>query len=132
MKLPGMKIQDMAIVKSLVSVAWADGEVHETEKEMVEALISAFGANETEAGFIRDYAAEQKTLDDIPLDDLSPDDRRVVLQHAVYLTYVDSEQHEAESRFLDELWKRLDIPEDEARQIREYAEARAKKHLNLA
>jgi uncharacterized membrane protein YebE (DUF533 family) len=126
-----MKIQDMAIVKSLVSVAWADGEYHDNEKEMVDALISAFGANESEAGFIREYAAEQKTLDDIPLGDLSPDDRRVLLQHAVYLTYVDNEQAAAERKFLDDLAKTLEIPGDEAHQIREYAEGRARRHLNL-
>lgn len=126
-----MKTQDMAIVKSLVSVAWADGEIHEAEKEMVDALITAFGANDAEAAFIRDYATEQRSLDDIPLGDLSPDDRRVVLQHAVYLTYVDKEQHEAEKKFLDQLWQHLEIPEEEAKQIREYAEARAKKHLDM-
>lgn len=126
-----MKTQDLAIVKSLVSVAWADGEYHEAEKEMVEALISAFGANDMEAQFIRDYASDQKTIDDIPLDDLSPDDRRLLLQHAVYLTYVDKKQDETERQFLDALWKHLGIPEDEAGAIREFAEKRAKEHLSM-
>lgn len=126
-----MKTQDLAILKSLVSVAWADGELHDDEKEMIEALISAFGANEMEAQFVREYAAEQKTIDDVPLDDLSPEDRRLLLQHAVYLTYVDKEQHESEKKFLDALEKHLEIPAEEASQIREHAEVRAKAHLSM-
>jgi Tellurite resistance protein TerB len=78
-----MHEQNMAIVKSLVSVAWADGVFADAEKDMVEALIAAFEATDAEAAQIRAYAAEKKTLDDIPLTDLSADDRRVLVQHAV-------------------------------------------------
>ncbi len=85
-----MHEENMAIVKSLVSVAWADGVFADEEREMVEALISAFEASEDEAKAIRDYAAEKRTLDDVPITDLSADDRRVLLQHAVLLTYVDA------------------------------------------
>ena len=69
----------MAILKSLCAVAWADGHVADDEREVIEALLQAFGASETEAQLIRDYVSEPKTLDDIPLTDLSGDDRRVRL-----------------------------------------------------
>jgi uncharacterized membrane protein YebE (DUF533 family) len=126
-----MKLEDMAIVKSLVSVAWADGEFHDKEKEMVDALISAFDANEAEAEQIRLYAAEKRTLDDVPVDDLAAGDRRVLLQHAVLLTYVDKDQHESEKQYLDALCKKLSIPDEEAREITSAAESRAKRFLNL-
>jgi len=126
-----MKTQDMAIVKSLVSVAWADGEYHDKEKEMIEGLISAFEANEHEAAFIREYAAEQKSLDDIPLNDLSTDDRLMILQHAVLMTYVDGSQHEDEKKFLHDLVKHLGIPEGLTTEILSVAESRAKRFLNL-
>ena len=35
-----MREEDMAVVKSLVSVAWADGTFADSEKEMVDALIA--------------------------------------------------------------------------------------------
>ncbi len=126
-----MHEENMAIVKSLVSVAWADGEFHDKEREMVEALIAAFEANDDEARAIRSYALEKRTLDDIPLTDLSAADRRVVLQHAVLLTYVDGEQHEDEKRFIGALSEKLRIPGDEATSLIEAAEARAKRLLNL-
>jgi uncharacterized membrane protein YebE (DUF533 family) len=126
-----MRSEDMAIVKSLVSVAWADGEFHEKERQMVDALISAFSANEAEAEQIRLYSEEAKTLDDVPITDLNEGDRRVVLQHAVLLTYVDKEQHEKEKEYLDALRKRLEIPDEEAVAITTLAEERAKRFMNL-
>ncbi|MDI1436311.1 MULTISPECIES: TerB family tellurite resistance protein [Polyangium] len=126
-----MREEDMGIVKSLVSVAWADGHFDEKEREMVEALISAFEASEEQAAEIRAYAAEKKSLDDIPVWDMSFNDRRVLLQHAVLLTYVDGEQHVSEKQFVQDLCVKLEIEPEEAKKIVETAEHRAKKHLNL-
>jgi tellurite resistance protein len=126
-----MRDENMAIVKSLVSVAWADGEFADKERDMVEALINAFEASEEEAAQIRTYAAEKRTINDVPVYDLSRDDRRVLLQHAVLLTFVDGEQHESEKKFVDELVRALEIPSDEAQALVTAAEARAKRFLKL-
>jgi uncharacterized tellurite resistance protein B-like protein len=126
-----MHDQDMAIVKSLVSVAWADGVFADAEKEMVESLIAAFEATDKEAKDIRAYASEKKTLDDIPLSELSADDRRLLVQHAVLLTYIDGEQAQVEREFIDALCKKLRIPDDEAKTIVSAAEARSKRFLHL-
>lgn len=126
-----MHDQNMAIVKSLVSVAWADGVYADEEKEMVEALIAAFEANDDEAQEIRAYAAEKKTIDDIPLSDLSSDDRRVLVQHAVLLSYVDGTQAESELKFIQDLCEKLRIPDDEAKTLVDNAATRAKRFLNL-
>ena len=126
-----MHEENLAIVKSLVSVAWADGEYAEPEREMVEALISAFEANDDEAAAIREYAAERRNLEDIPLSDLSADDRRVLVQHAVLLSFVDGTQHESEKAFIGSMCKTLEIPDVEAQELIGVAEARAKRFLNL-
>ncbi len=126
-----MHDNNMAILKSLVSVAWADGEFAEKEREMLDALISAFEASEDQAREIRDYAKEKKSLDDIPLDDLSADDCRVLLQHAVLLTYVDGTRDDAEKKLIADLCKKIGFPDDQAKDMISYAEARAKRFLNL-
>jgi len=126
-----MHAQNMAIVKSLVSVAWADETFADAEREMVEALISAFDASEAQAKEVREYAATKKSLEDIPVDELSDDDCRVLLQHAVLLSYVDGEQAESEKKLIEELGQKLAIPADEAKALIELAEARAKRFLNL-
>lgn len=121
----------MAILKSLVCVAWADGRVAEEETEVIEALLQAFGANEIESQMIRDYAAQKKTLADIPLTDLSADDRRVLLQHAVLLTFIDGEQSDDEKKFLNDLAAELRIPEQERDELLAAAAERAKSFLSL-
>jgi uncharacterized tellurite resistance protein B-like protein len=126
-----MHEQNMAIVKSLVSVAWADGVFADAEKEMVEALIAAFEATDDEAKQIRAYAAQKRTIDDIPVTELSADDRRLLVQHAVLLTYVDGQQAESEKQFIDALCEKLRIPAAEAKDLVEAAAARAKRFLNL-
>lgn len=126
-----MHEENMAILKSLVSVAWADGTFADAEREMVDALISAFEASDAEAHEIRSYAVSPRTIDDIPLPELSADDRRVLLQHAVFLSYVDGEQHEAEAKFIGDLSKHLRIPDDEANALVKSSEERAKRFLNL-
>ncbi len=126
-----MHDQNLAIVKSLVTVAWADGVYADAEKEMVEALISAFEATDEEAAAIRTYAADKKSIEDIPLTELSTDDRRLLLQHAVLLTYIDGEQAESEKAYIGALCEKLRIPDDEAKSLVDAAEARAKRFLNL-
>jgi uncharacterized membrane protein YebE (DUF533 family) len=126
-----MHEQDKAILESLVSVAWADGSFDDREREMMEALIETFGASDDEAKEIRAYAKEPKTLEDIPLNELSFDDRRLLMNHAVVLSWVDGEQHDKEKKFLDDLRGKLNIPDDEAKELMETANARARNLLEL-
>ena len=124
-----MHEQDKAILKSLVAVAWADGKFASEEKEMLEALISAFDANEREANELREFAKTKRTLDDVPLKELSPDDRRTLLNHAVVLTFIDGTQADEEKALIDTLAGRLEIASPEAGRIIEAAESRARRLL---
>jgi uncharacterized tellurite resistance protein B-like protein len=126
-----MHEEEFAIVRALVPVAWADGDFAEKEKEMLEALLDAYGATDDEKKQLREYATEKRTLDDINLQDLSAADRRVLLQCAVLLTFADGEQHAAESKLLVELATKLRIPNDEAKHVIAEAETRAKKNIGL-
>src|SRR3954468_19592135 len=93
-----MHIQNLAILKGLVSVAWADGRMAGEEKEVLEALLQAFEATPSEAHELRMYAREPKQLSDVPLHDLSADARRLLLQHAVLLSFVDGKQDKKEKQ----------------------------------
>ena len=126
-----MHEQDLAIVKGLVSVAWADGRVAAEELEVIDALLDAFNASPSDKVEVREYAQTPRSIDDVPLTELSYDDRRVLLQHAVLLTYIDGEQHEKEKELLDQLCSRLRIPQAEAIGIIQMAEERAKGFLKL-
>jgi uncharacterized tellurite resistance protein B-like protein len=129
--LAGMHEQDLAIVRALVPVAWADGVYAEKEKQMMDALLDVYNATEVERKAILAYAAEKRTLDDIDLQELSAADRRTLLQHAVLLTFADGDQSPDEVAFLGDLAKKLRIGEEEARVIQAAGAERAKKHLKL-
>lgn len=120
-----------AMLKSLVVVAWADGHVDDEEREVIEALISAFEIGDEGANAIREYAKTPKSLDDIPISDLSASDRRVLLQHATILSYIDGTQSDDEKKVLSALVTKLRVPEDEAKQILADADERAKRLMSL-
>jgi len=123
--------EELAIVRALVPVAWADGEFAEKEREMLEGLLEAYGATDAEKADVRSYASEKRTLEDINLQDLSAGDRRVLLQCAVLLTFADGEQHASESKLLGDLAVKLRIPDEEAKSVIAAAEERAKKNQSL-
>lgn len=126
-----MQEHQEAMVKSLVAVAWADGRMDGEENEVIEALLSAFEIEGPDAERIRDYAKTPKTLADVPLTELSASDRRLLLQHAVILTYIDGTQSEDEKKVLTELVDRLHLPATEAKVLLEASEQRAKRLLDL-
>ena len=98
---------------------------------MLDALLDAYEASPEEKKALHEYAKEKRGLDDIELQELSAADRRVLLQHAVLLTFADGEQHADEAKILTDLAARLKIPGDEAKSVIAEAEVRAKKHLGL-
>jgi uncharacterized membrane protein YebE (DUF533 family) len=126
-----MHEETFAIIQALVPVAWADGDFAEKEREMLDALLDAYEATPDEKARLQEYAKVKRTLEDINLQDLSAGDRRVLLQHAVLLSFADGEQHPAESQLIADLATRLRVPADEAKAVISEAEARAKKNLKL-
>ncbi|MGF1469291.1 MAG: hypothetical protein ACFCGT_24495 [Sandaracinaceae bacterium] len=126
-----MELHQEAMLKSLVAVAWADGRLEGEESEVIEALLSAFGVEGDDADELRAYAKEPRTLDDVPLTELSSSDRRLLLQHAVIITHIDGQQSEQEIRVLNDLVERLRIPAPEAKVLLETSEHRAKRLLEF-
>ena len=126
-----MQAQNLAIVKRLVSVAWADGHVSAEETEVLDALLEAFQALPSEAHELRKFAQTPRSLADVPVHELGFAARRQLLQHAVLLSYVDGKQDENEQALLEQLVLALEIPALEARDLRRDSEERAKTLLKL-
>lgn len=127
----GMHEQNVAMLKGLVAVAWADGDFADAEQQALDGLLAAFGATEDEAKELKEYAKTPRKLEDIPMRELSSDDRRMLFSHAVLLTWVDGEQHVKEKEFLDALAKHLRLTDDERKTIETASSERAKKYLKL-
>ena len=126
-----MQAQNLAVVKGLVSVAWADGHVSREETEVLDALLEAFQALPSEAHELRKFAQTPRSLADVPIHELGFAARRQLLQHAVLLSYVDGKQDEKEKALLEQLVAALEIPALEARDLLRDSEERAKSLLKL-
>ena len=126
-----MHEQDFAIVKALVSVAWADGVYADREREMIAALLDAYGADAAEKKAVEEYAAQPRSLDDVDPQDLSAADRRTLLQHAVLLAFADGDFSPQEAEHIAGLSAKLRIPEDESKALFQASAERAKKSLHL-
>ncbi len=126
-----MQAQNLAVVKGLVSVAWADGHVSSEETQVLEALLEAFQALPSEAHELRKFAQTPRSLADVPIHDLGFAARRQLLQHAVLLSYVDGKQDAKEKALITELVQALEIPVLEARDLVRDSEERAKSLLKL-
>lgn len=126
-----MQAQNLAVVKGLVSVAWADGHVTAEETEVLEALLEAFHALPSEAIEVRKFATTPRSLADVPISDLGFAARRQLLQHAVLLSYVDGKQDDKEKELLSQLVALLEIPAIEARDLMRESDDRAKELLKL-
>ena len=120
-----------AMVKSLVAVAWADGRMDTEERDVFEALVSAFQLSADDTKAVRAYASTPRSMSDVPVTQLSESDRRQVLQHAVIITFVDGEQSETERAVIQQLIGTLGIPADEAAEIIKGAEKRAQRLVAL-
>lgn len=126
-----MDQQSLAILKGLVCVAWADGQFAAAERELIEALIQTFGASPSEALEVRNFSDTKRTLSDVPIHELSYNDRRVLLTQAVILSYVDGDQSEHERKMIEELCRVLRIPAIEATGIVGAAEEQARALIPL-
>jgi uncharacterized tellurite resistance protein B-like protein len=116
------------IVKSLVAVAWADGTVKEPEAGMIDSLLWAFGASDEDEADVKAFAKTKRTIKaDVPLADLAPSDRELLLAHAALLTHADGKQTKAEEKLLKDLAEHLGIGAADTKRIAAEARNRAEK-----
>jgi len=106
------------IVRSLVAVAWADGQLASGESSVIEGLLTGFDASEAEEKEILEYARTPRTLEkDIPLGELSREDRELLLANAGLLTQADGEQSLEEMDVIVKLVEILGFSDEEAHEI---------------
>jgi len=66
---------------------------------MIDSLLWAFGASDEDEAEVREFAKKKRTIkDDVPLADLSAEDRELLLAHAALLTHADGKQTKGEEK----------------------------------
>lgn len=106
------------IVKSLIAVAWADGQMEKSEASVVEGLLVGFDATEEEEKELLEWAKTPRSLDkDLPLEDMTDEDRELLLANAALLTMADGKRTADETKALGQLVVILKIDAAEAKAI---------------
>src|SRR5262245_55414492 len=102
--MKNMTPSERNIVKSLIAVAWADGKLEQPESGVIEGLLCGFDASKDEEAELLEYARTPRTLEaDIPLDQMSEEDRELLLANAALLAHADGEQSSNETALLSKL-----------------------------
>lgn len=106
------------IVKSLIAVAWADGKMEDAEASVVEGLLVGFDASDNETEELLAWARTRRSLDkDIPVQEMTDEDRELLLSNAALLTAADGRVTYTEKAALEQLVKVLGISADKAKEI---------------
>ncbi len=125
-----MTPQETNIVKSLIAVAWADGKLQAPEAGVIEGLLCGFEASDEEEAQLLEYALKPRTLEgDIPLAELSEEDRELLLANAALLTLADGQQSDDEKNVLDQL---IEILGFDAKRAADLVESARDGVLNLS
>jgi uncharacterized membrane protein YebE (DUF533 family) len=110
------------LVRALACVMWADGNASAPERKIIEQLIDELGASKEERIELKEWLDDDcSTLDDAQLEQLSEDEKQVLLTHAVVLTMADDVQLPSEKKMLDRIIERVGLPDDVVRTIFEDA-----------
>jgi uncharacterized membrane protein YebE (DUF533 family) len=110
------------IVRALACVMWADGNASPQERRIIEQVVDEFGPTTDERIELSAWLeSDCSTLDDVQLENLAPDEKQVLLTHAVVLTMADDVQLPSEKEIVAKIIERLALPEDVVATIMEDA-----------
>lgn len=112
-----MTPQETMIVRALVAVAWADGDMQAPETGVIEGLLAGFDASGAESADLVEFAKSPRTLRDIVVEGLTADDKDTLLRNAALLVCADGVETEAERTLLAHLADVLELGEAERGEI---------------
>lgn len=112
-----MTPQDKRILRSLIAVAWADGKMAREEAGVLDGILKGFGASKDEDAEMREYAKRKRTLADVPVAELTDEDREILLGNAAVVSLADGTRSTEEDAVLAELTKLLGFSAADAKKI---------------
>ncbi|NMA29043.1 MAG: TerB family tellurite resistance protein [Burkholderiales bacterium] len=116
-----MDDRERALLKGLVQMIWADGEVSEEERLMLGGILSELGVSAAEIEEVGRMMIDPPTLDDLREKVPDEESRREILKLLVAMSMADGRVDTTEIRFLDRLAEHLEISSEEMDALREEA-----------
>jgi tellurite resistance protein len=119
-----MPNRNIPILKAVVCVAWADGLLKDPERRALEGVLAACDLTPEEAAELRSYAAKPRSLGDLDIRGLTPEDRRAVVLHSVALAHADNDYSHSEQQTIQGLCERLGLSSEETHMLMGTANSR--------
>ncbi len=114
-----MENRERALLKGLVQLIWADGEVSEEERLMLGGILSELGSSAAEIEEVGRMMVEPPSLEDLREKVPDEESRREIMKLLVAMAMADGRVETSEIRFLDRLAERLEIPSAELETLKE-------------
>lgn len=115
--LVDMTESDKTIVKALIAVAWADGQMEDSEGSVIDGLLAGFDASPEDEAELAAFAKVRCSLEEVQIGILSREDRELLLGNAALLTHADGDQSADEEAVLRQLSDLLGFEERDAFEI---------------
>lgn len=114
-----MEQSEVTLLKGLVKIMWADGEIAEAEREMLGSILVQLGCNHQEIAEIATMMKEPPDLDEIVK--CVPDEasRLDVLKVVSAMALADRKMAAGECQLLDKLAAKLGVSDSQLQQVKE-------------
>lgn len=116
-----MEHRERALLKGLVQLIWADGEVSEEERLMLGGILSELGSSAAEIEEVGRMMVEPPSLDDLREKVPDAGSRREIMKLLLAMSMADGRVETTEIRFLDRLAEHLEISSAELEALKEEA-----------
>lgn len=109
--------QILSVIRMWAAVAWADGQLTETEADCLDRLIRNADLTDAERSAARAFLAARTGLPETYLTNLTPEARRGVYRAACRMAVVDHVFSVTERALLDRMRNLLGVPAEVAQQL---------------
>jgi len=114
-----MDQRERALLKGLVQVIWADGEVSEQERVMLGGILAQLGCSEAEITEVGHMLATPPDLGDLRKQIPDMESREEIMKLLLAMSMADGRVETSEIRFLNRLAGHLDIPPERLDALKE-------------
>ncbi|MEW6277915.1 MAG: DUF533 domain-containing protein [Candidatus Eremiobacterota bacterium] len=114
-----MQDKEKALVRSLVRIIWADGEIAAEEREFLGAVLAQLGASPDEVLEVGKMLQEPPDLDDLREKVPDQESRREIMRVLLAMALADGRVDLGELRFLNKMAAILEISDKEMESLKE-------------
>ncbi|MBT9583192.1 DUF533 domain-containing protein [bacterium] len=113
-----MQEAEKALIKGLVHVIWADGEVKEDERRLLGGVLSQLDLDDTALSEVASMMAKPPDLTNLKESVKDVESRREIMKVLLAMAMADGKVDISELRFLNKMARQLDLSDSDLEQLK--------------